>query len=79
MKVRMFVKLKTEHKGEVILTNIIKKEKEFDDEVMDTDILVAVEDFLCDELTWGYDVTEDRKHIILPNSSGKEKPVQATS
>ena len=75
MKVRMFVRLKTEHNGEVIFTDIIKKDKEFDDEIMNTDILVAVEEFLCDELTWGYDIVEDRKHIILPAEESEEKAV----
>ena len=69
----MFVRLKTEHDGEVIFTDIIKRDEEFDDEVMDTDILIAVENFLCNELTWGYDVIEDRKHTILPKEEPKNE------
>ena len=73
MKVKMFIRLKPEEDDNDIDAEIVTKEMDFDDEVMDSDILKAVDDFLCDELTWGYDVIEDRKHIILPIEEPEKK------
>ena len=70
MKLKLYVRFKSDGKknGPVIIT----KDIELDDSLMNTDILIAVEDFFCDKLEWGYDVIEKRIEVILPHKI-KEK------
>lgn len=63
MKVRLFLRWKGQTDEDIISTEI-----EVDDDSMPSDLLGKVDELICDEFDFGYEITEPGQEIIVLNS-----------